>query len=120
MTPKKAIHNECCWCMNTQRFNGCSSDVCKLNYISMTYVQRIKANCLTCCPEQSIFGVQGCDGKISNFNQGRICPLHPFRLGKNPSRVAAGKMALTDKLASFQFKKGDSKGQGKIEVKKGV
>lgn len=119
MTPKQAVRNECCWCNNTKVFHGCSSMECKLNDFSMTYIQRIKAHCLMCCPEQSVFGVQACDKKIDNFGKDRICPLFAFRGGKNPSRVHAGRVACRKNLASFQFKTSKCNPNGSVTRLKG-
>lgn len=103
MTPRKAIAAECRQCVNTQTFKGCASEVCKLNRASLKPIKKIKAHCLTCCPEQSIYGVKSCDGK---YIDGSNCVLHPFRLGKNPRRQAAGvKNAEQRGLFSFKFER---------------
>ncbi len=87
MTAKQAIINECRWCNNSLEFRGCVSESCELNNIEIrSSVKRIKAHCLTCVPSQSYQGVESCDGQVANFDDGRICPLHPFRFGKNPNR----------------------------------
>lgn len=91
LTPKGAILVECRWCQNTPVFHGCVSQVCKLNDKSLSYTKRIKAHCLTCTPEQSVYGVKACTGEVSNFNEGRNCPLYAFRLGKNPARQEASR-----------------------------
>lgn len=84
MTPSKAIKAECRYCMNATVFRGCSSEICKLNDISIkSNLKRIKSHCITCIPEQSLQGVRKCDGKITN-PEPHICPLHPYRLGHNP------------------------------------
>lgn len=107
MTPKKAILVECRRCLNTQAFKGCESSLCKLNVTSLKPVKKIKAYCLTCCPEQSIYGVKLCDGK---YMDGSTCILHPFRLGKNPRRQAAGvKNAEQRGLLGFKFERTEAK-----------
>ena len=92
MTPKQAIRNECKFCNNTTTFVGCASGDCKLNDSTLTQVKRIKAHCLTCVPEQTYEGVRSCSGQVANFEDGRACPLHPFRLGKNPHRKGIGNL----------------------------
>ena len=102
MTPKKAIVAECRRCINTQAFKGCATEKCRLNDTSLTFIKRIKAHCLTCCPEQSIHGIKSCDGRYAN---GSVCVLHPFMFGKNPRQVAAGvKRAERKGLFGFKFK----------------
>jgi len=75
--------------MNNTKFYGCSSEDCKLNDFNLSFVKRIKSHCLDCVPEQSVYGVKACNGKILNPVP-HICPLHEFRLGKNPKRVESG------------------------------
>ena len=96
MTPKKAVMAECRRCLNVKAFRGCADEMCKLNDTSLSPVKRIKAHCLTCCPEKSIYGVKACDGK---YFDGTICVLHVYRLGKNPKRVAAGHQSFKDMVA---------------------
>lgn len=114
LTPKQAILAECRYCMNSTVFHGCSSEVCKLNDISMKHSKRIKAHCLNCIPEQSIYGVKVCDGKVLN-PEPHICYLWEFRLGKNPKKVEAGQITMKnagqERLKRFYFKsKPKSKG----------
>jgi len=85
ITPTQAIKSECRYCGQTKNFHGCASTVYKLNDMSLTPVKRIKAHCLTCVPEQSIFGVKRCDGR-GGILKPRMCPLYPYRMGKNPNR----------------------------------
>jgi hypothetical protein len=93
MTPKQAILKECKHCCNGEQaaYASCKSKECQLNTLEIkSWTKRIKSHCIKCVPEQSIFGVQKCDGKIM-APEARNCPLHPYRLGKNPKRQAAGK-----------------------------
>lgn len=91
MTPKKAILTECRYCLNTTVFRGCSSEICKLNDVTVkSSLKRIKAHCITCIPEQSLQGVRKCDGKVTN-PEPHICVLHPYRLGHNPKRAGLGR-----------------------------
>jgi hypothetical protein len=80
MTPTKAIKAECRVCKNGHIYE-CKSVDCKLNLKSLSPLKRIKAHCISCVPEQSIYGVKGCTGRLLN---GNICPLHPYREGRNP------------------------------------
>lgn len=89
MTPKQAILIQCRFCLNTQVFKGCNSEVCKLNDSSLSNLKRIKAHCLTCVPEQNLKGVRACDGIVTNQKEHK-CSLHPYRLGKNPRRAGIG------------------------------
>ena len=89
ITPAKAIRMECKYCMGTYETNidaykRCKSRICKLNdYEISSTLRRIKAHCISCIPEHSIFGVQKCNGEILN-PVSHLCPLHQFRLGHNP------------------------------------
>jgi hypothetical protein len=81
MTPIKAIKAECRFCMNSEVLRECKSVDCKLNNKTLPALKRIKAHCISCVPEQSIYGVKECKGKLLN---GTICPLHSYREGHNP------------------------------------
>ena len=93
LTPKQAILSECRYCMNSATFRGCASEMCNLNKVELPFVKRIKAHCVDCIPEQSVYGVKACDGKILNPIP-HICPLHEFRLGKNPKISEASRIKL--------------------------
>jgi hypothetical protein len=82
MTPSKAIKTECRACKNGHIYD-CTSDACKLNDRTLSPLKRIKAHCISCVPEQNIYGVKKCTGRLLN---GNICPLHPYREGHNPKR----------------------------------
>lgn len=73
----QAIEVECRFCAS---FNACSSAFCKLRDSSVSALERIKAHCLSCVPEQSVNGVRECTGKLT---EGKTCPLHPYREGKS-------------------------------------
>lgn len=94
MTPTKAIKAECCICKNDNRFT-CISAICKLNDLSLTSLNRIKAYCISCVPEQNLKCVRECTGKLLD---GRTCPLHPYRLGHNPKRQGIGNKNFTLKI----------------------
>lgn len=89
LPPKQAIQEECRFCMNTKTFRGCNSTTCKLNDASLTNLKKIKAHCATCVADQNRRGVRDCDGLICNPEMHK-CPLHPYRLGKNPTRAGIG------------------------------
>lgn len=85
LTPKQAWTKECRWCSNCPP-GRCLTTVCKLSpvFIFPSTLKRIKAHCQECAGED---GPKTCDGKLERPNaNGNICFLHPFRLGKNPSR----------------------------------
>jgi hypothetical protein len=104
LTPAQAIKQECRFCTNSPVFHGCNSSTCKLNDKSIPHSRRIKAHCLTCAPEQSIHGVKKCSGKVI-APEDHICPLHPYRLGKNPYRQAACKKSASSSGRALFFKK---------------
>jgi hypothetical protein len=85
MTPKEAIQKECRCCMNDSNIQ-CVDEDCALRDKSLSHVKRIKNHCLSCIPSQSAHGVAGCCGVITNLEE-PLCPLHSFRLGKNPNRI---------------------------------
>ena len=88
LSPTQAIKQECRWCMNYQRIK-CNSEICQLKNMRLPALKRIKANCLTCCSEQSIQGVRDCTGEVL-YPEPHICYIHPFRLGSNPNRKGIG------------------------------
>jgi hypothetical protein len=81
MTPTKAIKIECKACKNGYNYE-CKSIGCKLNDKTLTPLKRIKAHCISCVPEQSIYGVKQCTGKLL---YGKTCPLHQYKEGHNPN-----------------------------------
>lgn len=82
MTPEEAILKECKYCLNNKRASGCNSDECKLNDVSKKPLDRIKAHCKTCMPEED---PSKCKGRVLTPEK-HICPLHPFRTGKPPRK----------------------------------
>ena len=80
MTAIQAVKKECQKCMNNKRFPSCISTMCVLNKRKdyKSTLRMIKAHCLTCIPEGSIFAVKLCDTPN--------CNLWSYRLGKNPNR----------------------------------
>lgn len=81
MTPSRAIKAECAFCKNNNYFD-CKSDICKLKDRTLSPLKRIKAHCISCSSEQSIYGAQECTGRLLN---GKACPLHLYREGHNPN-----------------------------------
>jgi hypothetical protein len=87
---KSVIKAECDFCMNRGaigKYNICQSTICKLNDKSLTPLKRIKAHCLSCIPEHDLKAVQECTGRLIDD---KTCPLHVYRLGKNPKRAGKG------------------------------
>ena len=102
MTPKRAITEECKWCMQTPKFYGCTSEMCALNDTELKHIKRIKAHCINCVPEHSFISVKNCTGYVDN-PEPHTCTLHPFRLGKNPKRQELGrKLAEKTGVASIK------------------
>jgi len=83
MTPTKAIRIECLYCRNGQIYYKCKSD-CELKNKKLSPLKRIKGYCLNCTPEHSYQGVRACKGEFLNPELHK-CPLHLYRLGKNPT-----------------------------------
>ena len=87
----KAISGECRYCQPGKSMTPakCSSRVCQLNPGVWTgarsKLQQIKAHCLECAGTTQ--AVKDCEGVLLRDNgNGKVCWLHPFRLGKNPAR----------------------------------
>lgn len=91
MTPSKAIKIECKYCKNGNHFK-CESQECKLNDKKLSALKKIKAHCKTCIPSQDYRDVKKCDGKVLG-PEPHICPLLPYRLGKNPKLKGKGNIA---------------------------
>ena len=105
MTPAQAIRRECRFCINAAQSN-CTTTVCKLHpsvFKCRSSVKRIRTQCLECAArdigETPHKAVASCNGRLlrENGNEVRwtdsdgkergVCFLHPYRLGKNPSRT---------------------------------
>ena len=88
MTAKQSIIAECRRCCGGAGNwkSVCASYDCPIHFSQPkgASVRKIKAFCLQCVPERSVFGVKACEGK---YLDGKICDLHPYRNGKNPNRA---------------------------------
>ena len=110
ITAKQAINRECRDCCNTTYWKSvCNSDTCALSEARefKTAVRRIKAHCIECNTQKTVYGVAVCGGdKLIGGATGQphICHLFPFREGKNPYRAKrvysdADKAAFISKLS---------------------
>lgn len=86
ITPSKAIKLECKWCMGMVKGFICDSRDCKLNGRSLSPLRRIKLHCIDCVENRQ--EVRDCTGKL--LHEGKLCYLHPYRLGHNPKRKGTG------------------------------
>ena len=112
MTPKRAISITCRVC------NGgkpCHDTKCALNNTALSHILRIKAHCQECATDNT---VSECTGKIIGAQakmqrelgaESDICPLFPFRYGKNPRRSRKlseeEKKAFSVRTAGYRFRK---------------
>jgi len=100
LPPSAARKAECRNCLNTDRLmNPCESRVCELNKTGKSILKRIKAHCISCVPEQTIYGVKACTGQVINPTP-HICPLWSFRLGRNP--VLQGRKGNSEALRRYR------------------
>jgi hypothetical protein len=93
MTPSKAIKINCRFCHGGARsFPKCTSEYCSFNRRDLKVMERIRRGCRECAadhaPEQCNGSLLGVQRKILAellrvSVEAAICPLHPFRLGKN-------------------------------------
>ncbi len=98
-SPKKACHTACLECMegSAQQVTACKSTSCPLYPYRLGHVPRgslpgpatkaIKNYCLMCVGVRE--DVQTCTANGKNPGMGHdhyLCPLYPFRFGKNPFR----------------------------------
>jgi len=68
LPPSAARKAECRNCLNTDRLmNPCESRVCELNKTGKSILKRIKAHCISCVPEQTIYGVKACTGQNTPY-----------------------------------------------------
>jgi len=84
VTASQAIRKECRSCQPGQRMTpeGCETKACKLSpnaFECRSSVKRIAAHCRDCNGDDH---PRECTGRLLH---GKTCPLHPFRLGKNPN-----------------------------------
>jgi hypothetical protein len=86
MKPSQAIKIECLRCRNGQGRIKCKSQECNLDIKDKSPLRRIKAHCIKCVPDQTIYGVKSCKGRVFNpmINDFDKCALHDYRLGHNP------------------------------------
>lgn len=90
MSPKVAIKTHCRACYSDSRiFVSCDFTECALHKRAdvglATSVKRIRLFCRQCVTHENL--IRGCDGKTTNMGD---CPLHPFRMAKNPNRTGFG------------------------------
>ena len=119
ITPSKAIRIECAVCRRDRR--PCTSMDCTLNSAGKP-LQWIKEHCHECAtdhqPEYCAGELVGVQRQILAAVMGvsledAICPLHPYRMGKNPKMSAASsRRALPPALQSAQFKKKETFSEG--------
>ena len=91
--PAQAIKRECRFCIGAAQAN-CTTTICKLHpdvFKCRSSVKRIKAHCQNCVVRDlsgSVHqAVRDCTGELlRNNGNGKICWLHPYRFGRNPSR----------------------------------
>ena len=103
MTAAQAIKKECRFC-NTLPQSACVTRRCNLHpgvwEGKRSKVRQIRAHCLECAgaPDQ----VKSCNGKLGRKNDnGNICYLHPYRMGRNPARAKqTASPALMSRLAA--------------------
>jgi len=96
MTPAKAIRLNCRFCNGGARaFPKCASRICALNNKGLSTLKRIKRYCVDCAaghkPEECNGQLIGTQRKMLAEIMGvsveeAICPLLPFRFGKNPNK----------------------------------
>jgi hypothetical protein len=89
LTPMKAVKAECRDCLGDYKIE-CLSEICYLN--AGPYMQRIKRHCAHCSPN---WNVDNCAVED--------CYLYPFRYGKNPNRIKAGKKRGTDHMRGWRY-----------------
>jgi hypothetical protein len=85
--------------MNSEVLRDCKSVDCKLNNKALPALKRIKAHCISCVPEQNLKGVKECTGRLLDD---KTCPLHSYRLGKNPKRAGIGNIRNIHQKACTQ------------------
>lgn len=93
LTAAQVIRKECRFCIGAAQENR-TTTVCKLHpdvFKCRSSVKRIKAHCQDCAVRDlsgSVYqAVRDCAGILLRDNgNGKICWLHSYRLGKNPSR----------------------------------
>ena len=95
MTPLKAIRRHCLYCMggSYQLVRECPAVNCPLYPLrsgrgvkgvrSLKQIRRMCLDCVAGSPSE----VKACKGA---FLDGEVCPLHPYRLGRNPNRAGIG------------------------------
>ena len=89
LTPKQSVVAECRDCLGDYQID-CLSDICYLAQ-NLRYMDRIRSHCAHCSPNWNVYSCEMGE-----------CYLFPFRLGKNPNRVAAGKRK-SDSIKEYQY-----------------
>ncbi len=116
ITPRRAIKITCRICSGSSE--PCQSPHCALNRHG-TSLWQIKRHCVNCAPDHKvdectgrIVGAQaemhiaaGCE-KVQDAPLVAMCPLFPYRHGKNPNRSAANRRRRSaDTLQGYRFQK---------------
>jgi len=118
LSPKLAIDEHCrYWCQNHNQGKAlCTAPNCKLRGKG-TSLQKIKNWCKECALDYKPYQ---CDGEILNTEYTRIwrCPLHKFRMGRNPRRKGIGRKGGNPNIKNIQSH-GTSKSMELTEVNHG-
>lgn len=90
LSPQAAIKKHCRACYGDQdAWRGCDNNECALHLRypdrPSSNVKRIRLFCRQCVETEPM--IRECDGETTNMGD---CPLHPFRMAKNPNRRGIG------------------------------
>ena len=99
LSPLKAVRKYCvetCMEGSEREVNLCSLENCPLweyrfgkrpkgKKTRYTPIKAIRNRCMDCA--ESLADIRDCPG---NGKEKFLCPLHPFRMGKNPQRIGVG------------------------------
>jgi len=92
--PKAAVIENCKYCTNSRHHPSinCENTICFwypiVNNKQKFSVKQIHEWCLKQCVGGSISEFNACTGSLLN---GKTCPLHPFKNGRNPKRKGMGR-----------------------------
>ena len=108
MTPSQAIKLNCRFCLSGGRMiPKCESKHCSFNRKGLSSLDRIRCGCHECAANHR---PDECKGQIVGIQKTMlaevmgvsadqaICPLYPYRLGKNPNRSISA-----EHLKAFRF-----------------